>query len=427
MEFENLLKKNKGAVERYIFFRISDRQDAEDILQETYITAFEKFDLLKNKECFKSWIINIAKNKCTDFFRKSKKHIETEDKDINQIAFSQSLYGICEASDVCDAIDKLKKVNKEILYFYYFCNLSQNEIAKRLNIPLGTVKSRLHNAKKNFKKEYPYPPKNLKGENKMKLPEIMPDYKIKQLDKEPFPVKWEEIMGWLIIPKLNEKISWAMYDFPDKKRGEYVEMEVTGKAQIHGIDGVEISAKEYSPAECNKIDGQNICERKFIAQLTDTHCRILAESHMQNGINKLHTFLDGDEFLKNWGFGEDNCGKQTNIVQKHIIKRNKNRIESENCEYCLDVTGRYSVIIGNKEFDTICIMDIESYDKGIVTEQYIDRNGRTVLWRRFNCDDWAFERYNHKWSELLPDNEQIIVNGKVYVHWYDCISDYIYS
>ena len=56
----------------------------------------------------------------------------------------------------------------------------------------------------------------------------------------------------------------------------------------------------------------------------------------------------------------------------------------------------------------------------------MDRNGRTVLWRRFNKDDWAIDRFGGKlWSEKLPENEQITVNGETYVHWYDCISEYV--
>ena len=50
---------------------------------------------------------------------------------------------------------------------------------------------------------------------------------------------------------------------------------------------------------------------------------------------------------------------------------------------------------------------------------------RTVLWRRFNRDDWAVSRYGKIWSEQLPDNARLNVNGEVYVHWYDCITDYI--
>lgn len=60
-----------------------------------------------------------------------------------------------------------------------------------------------------------------------------------------------------------------------------------------------------------------------------------------------------------------------------------------------------------------------------MSQTYLDKNGKTVLWRRFNKDDWAFNRYQQKWSEKLPQNEQLYVNGETYVHWYDCITDYI--
>ena len=58
-------------------------------------------------------------------------------------------------------------------------------------------------------------------------------------------------------------------------------------------------------------------------------------------------------------------------------------------------------------------------------EQYLDKNGRTILWRRFNKNDWAFKRYGKLWTEMLPYNETLTVKGETYVHWYDCITDYI--
>ncbi len=418
MDFESLLCEHKAAIERFVHFRISNRQDAEDVLQETFLTAFRKFDTLKNTACFKAWILSIARNKCNDYYRKSAEKPMFSGLDLNLMVYEQSCGGIKLSSEE-DVFSSLKNMDKEILYLFYCLELSQKEISEKLHIPVGTVKSRLYYARENFKSNYPYTLKN-KGENVMKLPEKMPEYKIIKSKNTPFSVKWEELMGWLIIPKPDESISWALYDFPSKQYSEYVEMQVTGRAMVHGIVGVEIEAKEY-----NSNSDKPFSQRRFVAQLTDTHCRILAESHKQNGVNKYYTFLDGDEFIKNWGFGEDNCGKETNLSVKNRIRRIGAGIEGDGKPYCMDIVGRYTVIIGNMEFDTVCLMDIESYDTGVVTEQYIDKNGKTVLWRRFNADNWKFSRYNKSWSEMLPDNEQITVNGRKYVHWYDCISDYI--
>jgi len=71
------------------------------------------------------------------------------------------------------------------------------------------------------------------------------------------------------------------------------------------------------------------------------------------------------------------------------------------------------------------MMDCDTYIEGAVTEQYLDKNGRTILWRRFNRDDWAIDRFGKRWSEQLPENERLTINGDTYVHWYDCITDYI--
>lgn len=423
MNFEKLLSENKFAVERFVHFKISDYEDAEDVIQEIYVTAFLKFKDLSNESKFKAWIISIAKNKCNDYYRKKAAEIEFTDFDLNAIPYEQNKFGRTEPSDIIETICSMNDKSRQILYMHYYLDLSQEEISCWLSVPIGTVKSRLYYAKQKFKEKYPYKPTN-KGDIIMnKLPNKLPNYIIKKSEKLHFETECQELMGWLIVPKLNEKIAWALYEFPSRNKTQYVEAEVTGSAEVHTVKGVEISAKEYNPMDNEKLDNELLSERFFVAQLTDSHCRFLAESHKTEGVKKLYTFLDGEEFTRNWGYGKDNCGRETHIFQKNQIKENKNGYESK--ENCVDVIGRYIITIGNMEFDTICLMDIETYDNGVITQQYIDKNGRTILWRRFNADDWKYEKYGEKWSEKLPDNEQIVVNGKTYVHWYDCISDYI--
>ena len=412
MNFEKLLDDNKCVVERFVNFRVLNNEDAKDILQETYLTAYQKLNCLNDEKRFKSWIIKIAKNKCNDYYRKQNLDF-VSDYDLDLCA---SKSGINECFELIESINSLKDNEREILNLYYFAGYSQSDISKMLNIPIGTVKSRLYNARNNFKKEYM---PNLKGEINMGLPDILPEYRITRLDKEPFAVKCDELMGWLIIPKLNEKLEWALYDFTSKKQTEKVKLEVVGKAVVHDIEGVEIVANQYnSSCKTNKY-----FQRKFVAQLTDTHCRFLAESHKINDVNCFYTFLDDNEFTKNWGYGDDNCGKETNLSQKGIVKRNGDNIIS--ITKAMDIVGRYIVEINGKTYDTVCLIDVETYDDNVVTQQYIDQNGRTVLWRRFNANDYKFEKYNQLWSEKLPNNEKIKVNDKIYVHWYDCISSYI--
>lgn len=313
-DFDELLEAERIYAERYVRFRIASKADADDVLQEVYLAAYQKFSQLKNKESFKAWLISIAKNKCSDYFRMKARQLEIPIDRLTEIAFSSSRYGVSAVGVVRDTLDLLGAKDKQILYLYFWKELPQTEIARKLDIPLGTVKSRLHTAKNNFKRKYPYS-YTMKGVLEMKnLPEILPEYTIKKSCERPFSVKWEEIMGWFLVPKIGERLTWGIYDIPSRKCDSYYDMQVTGKARVHGIEGVELTAKETRLS-----DKSSTVSWTFVAQLTDTHCRYLAAMRDDGNIRNYATFLDDDEFIPNWGFGEDNCGNETNLSAKGDI------------------------------------------------------------------------------------------------------------
>ena len=427
-EFEKLLADVRSGVERFVRYRLPAQMDADDVLQEVYLSAYRKFPQLKNKDAFKPWIISIARNKCSDYFRAKAAQMEISIEELSQQELSAGRLGISVVHTVRETLDRLGDKDKQILYLYFWKELPQTEIAKLLDIPVGTVKSRLHTAKQHFKNKYPYQTQKPKGDTTMqKLPEYIPDYTIERLDAEPFSVRWEELQGWLIVPRVGQKLTWGMYDFPERKRTEYTEMEVVGRAEVHGIEGVEVVAIQFDPADYYRTGALDRVERRFVAQLTDTHSRYLAETHKEDGVRKCYTFLDGEAFLNNWGFGEDNCGNEVDLHPKGLLHREGNCITGTIPREVVDVVGRYRVTIAGKTYDTVCVMDIECYNDAVASEQYVDQNGRTVLWRRFNRDDWAIDRFGGKpWSEKFPENERLTINGETYVHWYDCISDYIF-
>ncbi len=413
----------RPALERFVRFRIANAHDAEDILQDVLTSALLSWPTLRDTANFRAWLIGIARHKCADFLRRRYARPETPVETLPETACAPR-HTSGTPSAVEEALARLSGEEQHLLHMCYWQSLPQEAIAKALSIPLGTVKSRLFAARAHFRAAYPqhHP---MKGASDMKkMPLLLPEYTILRRDDPPFSVKWEEIMGWFIVPKLGEKLTWAMYDQPDRIRTEVDEMTVLGKAQVHGIKGVEIRALASNPMDCNALDNGD-AERTFVAQLTDTHCRLLAETHVEGGVKRIYTFLDGDEFLNNWGFGEDNCGNETNLYAKGEILREGDVITSGDKKYLLDVVGRYDVTIGAKTWDTICVMVLECYVEGMATEQYIDRNGRTVLWRRFNVDDWHIPEGGRSWSRQLPESQRITINGRTFVHWYDCITSYI--
>ena len=405
-------------LQRFVYFRMPTRADADDVLQETALAVLSAKDAPADAEKGKAWLLGIARHKCADWFRRAHNGLplETLFATPAEPAYTHTHAGL----DIRDCLEGLSEADRQVLALHYLEDRPQADIARQLGIPTGTVKSRLHTAKARFREQY-----DNKGELSMKkeLPLILPEYTIEPIPLSPFEVRCEELYGWFAVPRLGEKLRWGLYDLPERKRTEYIEMEAVGRASVHGIEGVELTARV--------LDGQDEDpQRTLITQLTDTHVRYLAESHVQDGLRRCYTFLDGDAFLKNWGFGEDNCGREIDLKPKGLIAREGDTLTltAQSVPF-MDVVGRYAVTINGRRYDTICLIMPNTcnniYNKGCCSEQFIDQNGRTVLWRRFNPDNWRIERYGMPWTERLPENERLTINGETYVHWYDCITEYV--
>ena len=427
-QFEALLASCRTAVERWVRSRLSNPADADDILQETYMAAFRGFPLLRNQTAFLPWILSIARRKYADWYRGQIRRKEILLDDLPETAEETP-----EDNAVEETLDILPERDRLMLRLFYQEMLSQKQISERLQIPEGTVKSRMSAARGRFRTAYPYPPKGeitLK-QNHLILPKALPDYSVAWKEEPAFPVTCEEMMGWFIVPKPGEKLLWGMYDLPSRKLDISYDMAVTGPASVHGLDGVSITARVIQPQPAvsendlmsDAVDASTggYEEWRFIAQEKDGYTRFLSAEHIEGEKRVLTTFLDGDAFMDNWGFGDDNCGSPVHLEPQGKIRRNGAEITTNEKKPFIDVAGRCDLTLGGVTYDTVCVMDFELYDEGTISEQYLNREGRTVLWRRFNRDDWAIDRYGKKWSELLPENEQIIVNGQRCVHWYDCL------
>lgn len=118
-EFESLLEAEQKPVERFVRFRISSKSDAEDVLQDVFFTAYQKFSQLKNKESFKAWIISIARNKSNDYFRKRAKAMEIPLEETTETTLSYSRYGVTETSFVREMLSSLADKDKQILYLFF--------------------------------------------------------------------------------------------------------------------------------------------------------------------------------------------------------------------------------------------------------------------------------------------------------------------
>jgi RNA polymerase sigma-70 factor (ECF subfamily) len=140
----------------YSFFR--NRDDAMDIVQETFLRFFQKVDMFRRGESFQNWLLQIAKNLCIDYYRKNRgkskelmsntpvdeMNLSVQDGQNPEVA--SDLRAIFSAS-----IQKLAKKQKMIFVMKHYNQLKYKEIAEVLGISLGTVKSLHYKAVQNLR------------------------------------------------------------------------------------------------------------------------------------------------------------------------------------------------------------------------------------------------------------------------------------
>ena len=243
------------------------------------------------------------------------------------------------------------------------------------------------------------------------FPERCPDVTIERLSAPPFSVRFEEITGWLFVPRVGEKSSFGFYDDPTGCLTGIHIMEGVRPAQIHGIPCVQTEVEQWEEG--------GLSRRTLFLRLTETHCFYVAEIAERNGCLYFGSFMD-DEWLARYEVGENNSGRPVEQRAKGIITAEEGNRFTVAQEETADIFGRYRVTIGERCFDTVALAESEN---GIWIIQYLNREGRTVLFRRYNRDDWKQEQCGQPWSQKLPDSEIHIVNGQRYVHWYDCLPD----
>jgi len=133
--------------------------DAEDIVQETYLTAYNKFYQLREKSKCKPWLLRILRNNFLKNYQKKKNRKKLSEADyIDFLKNSQStdtaenmLSKMSTQKTVQKAIDQLPDKYKEALLLYYMDEMLYRDIASTLNIPIGTVMSRLTRAREGLK------------------------------------------------------------------------------------------------------------------------------------------------------------------------------------------------------------------------------------------------------------------------------------
>ncbi len=165
--FEGLVDAYKPKIYNYVLRMLGERETAEDVAQETFIKAYSSLASFRGASSFQTWLYRIASNLAIDSIRR-RKHRQASysldepldisggqvERDIEDDAAGPELQ--LESAQlqrrVSEAILELSPKLRTVVLLYELQGLSYEEIAEIVGAPLGTVKSRLFNAREHLKK-----------------------------------------------------------------------------------------------------------------------------------------------------------------------------------------------------------------------------------------------------------------------------------
>lgn len=157
---DSLLKNVQEPLYRYIRSLVREPGLAEDILQEVFLRIYRKLGWLKEPEAFRSWAYRIATREAFRHLKRERnraEHVADEDA-LQSISATGPPPGAAFDSEMLErlpqVIEKLSPASRAVIVLYYLHEMSLYETAAVLDIPLGTVKSRLSYGLESLRREF---------------------------------------------------------------------------------------------------------------------------------------------------------------------------------------------------------------------------------------------------------------------------------
>ena len=139
-EYEN----SSDFVRKTIYWNTRNKNDLDDLIQETFLKAWKAYPKFNYDSDFKTWIYRIARNTLTDYFRKQKTFSPIDE--VGELSNEVEMQDLITAG-----LAKLNEKQREIFILHYYLSYTQSEISELVGVPEGTIKSRVYKAKEIFK------------------------------------------------------------------------------------------------------------------------------------------------------------------------------------------------------------------------------------------------------------------------------------
>lgn len=135
-----------------------NREDAEDITQDVFMKIFNHIDKFREDKNFNSWVMRISNNYCIDYWRKYKKNVKRIELDENLIKQEDTPEDqVIKDDNVKDLRNKMLILDPDLRMLIIMRDIqgfSYQQIADTLNLPQGTVKSRINRARLKLAKTF---------------------------------------------------------------------------------------------------------------------------------------------------------------------------------------------------------------------------------------------------------------------------------
>lgn len=138
--------------------RMGNFAEAQELVQEVFVQALQKLAQLRKRECFGSWLRQITVRMAINKMVRGDRAVSTEPVTLeatviaNETPFDQAVQGE-RAAFVRDGMDRLREMDRETLVAFYVRGQSLIEMSESFDAPVGTIKRRLHTARRRLAKE----------------------------------------------------------------------------------------------------------------------------------------------------------------------------------------------------------------------------------------------------------------------------------
>ena len=152
-EYVRAARRGVGGAYRLAGYLLGDATEAQDAVQDALVKAWRSWSTLRDPEAFEPWFDRIVVNVCRDRMRRHRTLRMVQLDAAGEVESSDVFGSMVEGDEVAAAVARLAPDQRIVIALRYWRDLTLEQVAETLRLPLGTVKSRLHYALRALRSE----------------------------------------------------------------------------------------------------------------------------------------------------------------------------------------------------------------------------------------------------------------------------------